>query len=169
MARAIRWAAWRTPEDGSWRALFNGRDLAGWRAEGKARFSVEDGILVGRQGEHGRAGDLFTEGEFSDFELEVVWAMDWPGNSGVWFRYQSPERAYQADILEWKSPVCWSGTLDCAGEMFIAMNPDSSIVCREGWNVFRVRARKDRLEVFLNGRRAAGVRDGSSARGRIGL
>jgi hypothetical protein len=84
LRNAIRWVARRSPEDREALALFNGEDLCGWRAEGKARFSVEEGILVGRQGPGGGAGDLLSEAEFDDLDLEVVWAMDWPGNSGVW-------------------------------------------------------------------------------------
>jgi hypothetical protein len=169
LRNAIRWVARRSPEDQEALALFNGEDLCGWRAEGKARFSVEEGILVGRQGPGGGAGDLLSEAEFDDLDLEVVWAMDWPGNSGVWFRYQGPDRAYQADILEWKDPVAWSGTLYAGGRTFLAVNADPSIVSRDGWNTFNVRARKDRLSVRLNGRLVADVRDAGPSRGRIGF
>lgn len=169
VSRAVRWAARRAPGDPAWTPLFNGRDLDGWRVEGKARFTVEDGLMVGRQGPGGEAGDLLSTSSFDDFELEVTWAMDWPGNSGVWFRYQEPERSYQADILEWKDPVCWSGSLYRPGKMFVALNEDPSIVRRNGWNTFLVRAEGQRLVVHLNGRRVADVRDDLSMRGRIGF
>ncbi|MBN1441780.1 MAG: DUF1080 domain-containing protein [Planctomycetes bacterium] len=169
VARSIRWAARRAPEDLAMRPIFNGRDLSGWKAEGDARFAVEDGILVGRQGPGGSAGDIFTEEEFGDFEMEATWAMDWPGNSGVWFRYQSGAKAYQADILEYSSPRCWAGSLYCGGKMFIAMNEDPEIVRREGWNTFVIRAQGERIQVHLNGRKVADVKDDSSARGRFGL
>jgi hypothetical protein len=162
VGRSLQWAARRAPEDARWQTLFDGKSLAGWKPEGNARFSVEDGILVGRQGPK-------AEAEFADFELEVTWAMDWPGNSGIWFRYQSAERAYQADILEWKDPVAWSGTIYCSGKMFIARTLDSASVSRDGWHLFRIRAQKDRLEVFLNGRRVGEARDSSAPQGRIGI
>ena len=149
--------------------VFNGRDLAGWKARGNASWSVEDGILVGRQGPGGAAGDLFSEAEYGDFECEVTWAMDWPGNSGVWFRFVDDGKAYQADILEWKDPVCWSGSVYCPGKMFIARNEDPSIISRDGWNVFVIRAQKDHLVVHLNGRKVADVREGSSPRGKLGF
>ncbi|NIA14084.1 MAG: DUF1080 domain-containing protein [Nitrospiraceae bacterium] len=153
----------------AWRPLFNGKDLTGWQATGGAAWNVEDGCLVGRQGPDGAAGDLFTEEEFDDFELTVTFKMHWPGNSGVWFRYQAPDRSYQADILEYTNPVCYSGSLYCPGKMFLAMNEDPAIVNREGWNTIEIRAQGDRLVVTLNDVVTADVQEDSFARGKIGF
>lgn len=169
VARSIRWVARRTPGDAGMVQLFNGKDLGGWSAKGNARFSVEDGVLVGRQGPGGAAGDLFSDAQFDDFELEATWAMTWPGNSGIWFRFADSRKAYQADILEYKKPLCWSGSLYCMAKAFIALNEDPSIVRRHGWNTFRIRAEKDHLLILLNGRKVADVRDDSSSRGRFGI
>lgn len=169
VSRSVRWVTHETPEDNARKPLFNGKDLSGWTAEGNARFTVENGILVGRQGPGGAAGDLYSEAEYGDFECEVTWAMSWPGNSGVWFRYVNGGKAYQADILEYKNPLCWSGSLYCGGKMFIATNEDPSIVHRDGWNTFLIRARGDHLVLHLNGRKVADIRDDSSARGKFGI
>ncbi len=91
-----------------WINLFNGKDLAGWKAEGKARWEAKDGILIGRQGADGEEGDLLTEASYDDFELVVSFKVKWPANSGVWFRYQSAKQTYQADILEYKNPIAYS-------------------------------------------------------------
>jgi hypothetical protein len=56
-------------------ALFNGKDLAGWKAddETKQHWTVKDGVL-----EHdGKKGDLWTESTFGDFILMLSWR--WPG------------------------------------------------------------------------------------------
>lgn len=169
LSRAIRWSARRTPEDAAMRPIFNGKDLTGWTAYGNARFAVEDGCLVGRQGPGGAAGDIFTDALYGDFELETHWKMDWPGNSGVWFRFENGRKAYQADILEYKSPVAWSGSLYCGGKMFIALQERPEFVRREGWNSFRIRAEGDHIVVHLNGHKVADVRDDSSPLGKIGL
>lgn len=169
VSRSIRYAARRTPDDLASRPLFDGKSLAGWKGRGTARFSVEDGVLVGTQGDGGAAGDIFTEEELADFECEATWSMDFPGNSGLWFRFVDDGKAYQADFLEYKDPVCWSGSLYCPGKMFIARNEDATIVSRDGWNLLRVRAVGDHIRIWLNGRQVADVRDGTSARGRFGL
>jgi hypothetical protein len=149
--------------------LFNGKDLAGWEPTGNAKWTVVDGMLVGTQGENNAPGDLFTKQSFKDFELTCTYRAEWPCNSGIWFRYQSPEKAYQADILEWKDPVCYSGTVYCPGKMFIAMNTDKSLVNRDGWNTMKVRAEGDHLQVWLNGRQVADVHDSTTDSGKIGF
>lgn len=172
VSRSILWAARRLDApalDRPWRRLFNRRDFAGWEPAGNARWEVSDGVLVGTQGPGGASGDLFTTEELDDFELEVTYRVTWPANTGIWFRYRSPQEAYQADILEWKDPRCWSGTIYCPGKMFLAMNTDRSTVRREGWNTMRIVARGSRLAVDLNGIRVAECQDDSFSRGRIGF
>lgn len=152
-----------------WKPLFNGKDLAGWKEEGKAKWTVENGHLVGRQGDNGAAGDLFTEKQYGDFELHVKYKVQWPANSGVWFRYQSPQKAYQADILEYKNPVCYSGTLYCPGKMFLDMNEDPKLEKKDDWNVFIIKAKGDHLEISLNGEPVADVHEDSFDKGHIGF
>lgn len=156
-------------ETRAWTALFNGKDLTGWKAEGKAVWKVQDGILIGVQGPDGAAGDLFTEKDYDDFRLKVTFKMEWPANSGVWFRYQEPDKAYQADILEYKNPECYTGTLYCPGRMFLAMNTDPAIVKRDDWNTMIIRAKGDRLQITLNDVKVADVRDDAMLTGKIGF
>jgi hypothetical protein len=149
--------------------LFNGKDLTGWQTEGNARWAVENGLLVGAQGANNAPGDLFTKDSFRDFEATVVYRTEWPCNSGVWFRYQTPDKAYQADILEYKDPEAYSGTLYCPGKMFLAINADKKLVNREGWNIIKIRAQGDHLQMWLNGRPTADVHDTTSDFGTIGF
>jgi hypothetical protein len=155
--------------EAQWIPLFNGKDLTGWKAEGNARWTVENGTLVGTQGDNNAPGDLLTEASYKDFLLTLTYQVVWPCNSGVWFRYQSASKAYQVDILEYSDPRCYSGTLYCTGKKFIAMNTDASLVDREGWNTISVRAEGKRLQVWLNGAPVADVQDDTSDSGRIGF
>jgi len=149
--------------------LFNGKDLTGWETSGEARWTVEDGMLVGTQGENNAPGDLFTTASFDDFVVILTYRVEWPCNSGLWFRYQSPQVAYQADILEYKNPVAYSGTLYCPGKLFLAINEDPDLVDREGWNTIKVQAEGDHLQIWLNGRQVADVHDDTTAFGKIGF
>jgi len=149
--------------------LFNGRDLSGWETSGNARWFVENGNLVGTQGANNAPGDLFTTETYGNFIVVLTYRTEWPCNSGLWFRYQSPQKAYQADILEYKNPVCYSGTLYCPGKMFLAMNEDKSIVDREGWNTIEVRAEGDHIQIWLNGHKVADVHDDTTDSGKIGF
>jgi len=153
---AASWAA-----QPKWLSLFDGKTLKGWQPSGDAAWTVDHGEIVGKQGPGAAAGDLFTERQWSDFELECEWKMKWPGNSGVWFRYRGPNSAYQADILD--EPISYpdalSGSLYCMGKAFIARNGDPFSVVRNGWNRFLVRAIGDRLVIVLNGKHVVDVRD----------
>src|SRR5512140_3735222 len=97
-----------------WIPLFDGKSLNGWKQEGKAVWEAKGGEIVGRQGPGGAAGDLLTEKQWANFEVELEWKMTWPGNSGIWFRYTNAKAAYQADILDQSShPGVLSGSLYC--------------------------------------------------------
>ncbi len=152
-----------------WVPLFNGKDLTGWEAEGGAAWKVENGMLIATQGPNFAHGELFTTESYRDFHLKVTYRMEWPANSGVWFRYQAGNKAYQADILEYTNPVAYSGTIYCPGKMFLAINDDPDLVNREGWNTLDIRAEGPRLQVWLNGFQVADVKDDLTDHGRIGF
>ncbi len=149
--------------------LFNGTDLSGWEATGNAKWTVEDGQLVGTQGDDNAPGDLFTTASFGDFELITIYRAEWPCNSGVWFRFQSPGKAYQADILDYKNPVAFSGTLYCPGKMFLAANLDKALEDRAGWNTIRIVTKGTKTKIWLNGTQTADVNDDTTDSGKIGF
>ncbi len=63
--------------------LFNGKDLAGWRATGQAsRWEVVDGVLRNAGG----GANLATAREFGDFRLHVELRLPKGSNSGVYLR-----------------------------------------------------------------------------------
>ncbi|MEK7406496.1 MAG: DUF1080 domain-containing protein [Acidobacteriota bacterium] len=144
----------------AWISLFDGNSLNGWKAEGRADWSVQDGAILGRQGPGGAAGDLFTEQQWADFELEAEWSMHWPGNSGIWFRRAAPKTGYQADFLDQPSvPGILSGSLYCMGKAFIAENRDPATVIKDGWNRLRIRAVGEEIVIEQNGHKIVQVRD----------
>ena len=73
-------------------ALFNGKDLSGWKTMGKAlsAWKVADGTLsnvpVQEPGEHKSYANLRTEHEFEDFNLKLEFRVPKNGNSGVYLR-----------------------------------------------------------------------------------
>ena len=149
--------------------IFNGKDLVGWESSGGAKWTVQQDSIVGTQGDNNAPGDLFTQAIYKDFSLKVTYRVEWPCNSGIWFRYQSDNKAYQADILEFANPQCYSGTLYCPGKMFLAMNTDKTIVNQNGWNNMVIRAEGDHLQIWLNDHQVADVHDNTTDAGRIGF
>ena len=72
--------------------IFNGRNLDGWSIREGGDWTVEDGVLIGRNGggwSHNaeKSGTwLSTNRQYEDFRLEFQYAINKGGNSGVFFR-----------------------------------------------------------------------------------
>jgi hypothetical protein len=150
-----------------WIQLFNGKDLSGWRQTGDAIFAVEDGNLLGTQ-TTGKGGDLFTESEWDNFELRIVYRIVWPANSGFWFRAEG-DKGYQFDVLKWKQPVGYSGTLYMPGKMFLTVNLDESLEHRDDWNEACIRAQGNELKMWLNGVQVGECRESTFSKGKLGI
>jgi type 1 glutamine amidotransferase len=69
-----------------WKPLFNGENLDGWhlRHEGKASWSVQNGMLVNIPGDHGN--DLVTDEKFRDFSVQYEYMIPKGANSGFYLR-----------------------------------------------------------------------------------
>ena len=77
-----------------WKLLFDGKTTEGWRTFKKQSFPekgwvVEDGWLhcLGKGG-----GDIITDAEFDDFELQWEWKQAPGGNSGVKYFVLEPAK-----------------------------------------------------------------------------
>ena len=81
-------------DESGWVNLFDGKTLAGWKSySGKpigSQWVVEDGALhlTG-----GGGGDLVTDKEFQDFELQFQWKVSPGANSGVMYRVRLGDKA----------------------------------------------------------------------------
>ncbi|HOS92644.1 MAG TPA: DUF1080 domain-containing protein [Armatimonadota bacterium] len=159
------------PEDEGWIALFDGETLDGWDRTGNAEWSVEDGILVGKQGPDGAPGDIWTREAYKDFELECTFKVIWPANSGIWFRSDQShgKLGYQVDILRMEEYGCTVGTIYSDG--FLSQNKDQDLVRLDDWNTVKLTARGYHFRVVLNGHEVGDVTDEQSryAEGRIGF
>jgi len=159
-------AAKAAAKDGGWTSLLPGKDMKGWKATGHAVWKVTgDGHLIGTQTD-GRGGDLYTVKPYENFELRFTYKMKWPANSGIWFRGK-----YQYDILKYKNPVGFSGTLYMPGwpKTFITRNLKEELERRDGWNEGQVYAAGDHLVLWLNGTKTGDCQNDAHAKGPIGI
>ena len=73
-----------------WQDLFNGKDLSGWKQlNGKAKYEVKDGTIVGTSTMDTPNSFLTTEKDYGDFILEVEVMVDDKLNSGIQIRSES--------------------------------------------------------------------------------
>jgi hypothetical protein len=85
-------------QDG-WVNLFNGKNLDGWKEHsGKAKYTVEDGVLTGQSVAGSGNSFLCTTQTFGNFELELEFKCDPLLNSGVQVRSEVFPEATTATI-----------------------------------------------------------------------
>ena len=160
-----------------WTALFNGRDLAGWRgrphfdpvkeAEGTpeerakrqaewdadmaTHWTVENGVIVS----DGHGVFLTTDRDFGDFELELEWMLPAAcADSGIYLRgnpqVQIWDPACERDFkhgCEKGSGGLWNNPADAPGKWPL-VKADKPI---GEWNTTRIAMKGDRVTVVLNG------------------
>jgi gluconolactonase len=153
-----------TPPDG-FTALFNGKDLAGWKGlvgDPKSRAAMKPEELAEAQkkadasmNEHWKAVDgvivfdgkgdsLCTAKDFGDFEMYVDWKIEEKGDSGIYLR-GSP----QVQIWDYKLNNIGSGGLynnekNPANPLVLADKPVGE------WNTFYIKMVGDKVTVKLN-------------------
>lgn len=145
-----------------WHSLFDGRTTAGWHGYGKQPLSsawhVEEGLLTTR----GTAGgDIVTDLEFEDFELEVEWKISPGGNSGIFYRVDETaaliwQRAPEMQLLDDDRHPDGRDLRHRAGALYDLCAPMAAATCAVGeFNLSRIVAHGSRVEHWLNGSRVA--------------
>ncbi|HVS16963.1 MAG TPA: DUF1080 domain-containing protein [Planctomycetota bacterium] len=168
-------ATCRTAPQGRALELFDGATLAGWRALGDARYSVDDGCILGEVGGGGQSF-LVSERTFGDFVLELDVKNELPGNSGIQVRSRVRDdgrlQGYQIEIDP--SPRAWSGGLyDEARRGWLddlAGDDVARAAFRPGeWNRYRIECRGAWIRAWVNGVPTADHLDALDLEGVIGL
>ena len=175
LTNAIRWTAAGTggPKAGGptappagFTALFNGKDLTGWKAlvgnpKTRAKMGAEklaaaqkvadaempkhwkiiDGVLE----YDGEGKSLCTAKDYADFEMFVDWKIHAKGDSGIYLR-----GAPQVQIWDPAQRPEGSG-----GLFNNKKNPSKPLKCADNpigeWNTFRIKMVGERVSVWLNG------------------
>lgn len=173
-----------------WRDLFNGKNLKGWEQKnGKAIYSVENGVIVGTTVPKEPNSFLCTKKEYSDFILEFEFFGSPTMNSGVMIRGLSNKNyknyrvhGYQCELEDEAQERDWSGGIyDEArrGWLFPKKGDDewgkafgdaSKNIYKDGeWNLVRVKCEGDSIQTWINGQQRADLKDSKTAKGFIGL
>ncbi|WP_207505337.1 3-keto-disaccharide hydrolase [Telluribacter humicola] len=179
LAASLNGAVAQKTKDG-WQMLFNGKDLTGWKQlNGKAKYEVKDGVIVGTSTVNTPNSFLTTEKNYGDFILETDVMVDNQLNSGIQIRSLSkPDymdgrvHGYQVEIDP--SSRGWAGGIyDEArrGWLYpVDLNPDAKTAFKPGqWNKYRIEAIGNSIRTFVNGVPVAHVIDDMTPEGFISL
>jgi hypothetical protein len=185
-------------EEGGWVSLFDGKTLKGWSVHsGFAKYTPEDGVLVGTAVKGSPNTFLCTDKEYGDYILEFEVKCDPNLNSGVQFRSHvaTEEMAfvfrdekgqartttipadrvygYQVEIAT-ASTHSSGGIYDEARRGFfiadIRENPAAGAAFKDNeWNTYRIECRGSSMKTWINGVPCVNVKDSLDAKGIIGL
>jgi hypothetical protein len=163
-----------------WKNLLNGKDLSNWeQLNGQAKFTVQDGIIVGETVVGTPNSFIATREKFSDFILELEFKCEPEMNSGVQIRSASlPDfkkgkvHGYQVEIDA--SKRAWTGGIYDEGRRGWLYTLDENEKARKAfkvneWNKMRVEAIGNSVRTWINGIACSDIIDGMTGEGFIAL
>ncbi len=157
-------------------SLFNGRDLTGWVVMHGGDWTVEDGVLVGRNGQNWSTDPevsgswLRSERSYQNFILDLEYTIE--GNSGIFIRSgleQNPAfTGYEMQVLSDHGRAPSKGS---AGSLYDVIAPSQNMTRPTGqWNQARILVEASRIQIILNGELVVDFDDATrSTGGYIGL
>ena len=164
--------------DDGWTMLFNGKDFTGFKQlNGEAKYTVEDGMMVGTTKLKTPNSFMATEKTYGDFILEVDLLVDPSMNSGIQIRSLSNTdynngrvHGYQVEIDP--AERAWSGGIyDEArrGWLYpLDVNQKGREAFKNGeWNHYRIEAIGNSIRTWINGIPCADLIDDMTAEGFI--
>lgn len=147
-----------------WIPLFDGKSLDGWKKYNgqpiQSGWVVEDGVLSLKQK---GGGDIITEEQFENFELEFEWKITPGGNSGVMYLVKTGDPApyfsgpeYQilddAKHRDGKNPKTSAGALYA-----LVAAKDKDVEPVGEWNSSKIVLKNQHLEHWLNGKKVVEI------------
>jgi len=139
-------------QDCEWKSMFNGKDIDGWTVRGKAKWKVDDGVLIGK----GKNGHIYASPELTDLEVKGTFRVSDQGggsNSGLYFRSNPPEdnpnsypRGYEAQICH--NQDAYTGWLWKPGA---PTGRASKLITKDDqWFKMRVKAVGPKINIWVN-------------------
>lgn len=141
--------------------LFNGHDLAGWQTPpgSDVAWRVEDGVL---RTDGQPRGWLFTQQEFSNFELQLEYRLAPGANGGVAFRAPNltapfgpadpSHQGLEVQLIDDASLPSGSPQYQCSGAIWGVVGPaNTTDQATRRWNALRITAQGRRVTVAMNG------------------
>ncbi|MDR0328335.1 MAG: DUF1080 domain-containing protein [Planctomycetaceae bacterium] len=162
-------------------SLFNGKDLTGWSQKGgDAKYSVEDGCIVGVVNDERRNSFMCSEKEYENFIFKVEFKFDRNFNSGIQFRSQSRPDGNREDVYGYQCEMEPAGMTGAVYDES-RRNRWLNIVTREfdektkksfkqgDWNELEIQCVGPSVRTWLNGQPISDFFDTMSDRGFFGL
>ena len=154
-------------QDGTWRQLYNGKDLSGWQQVGPGKFVIEDGLLktVG-----GMGMILYPAEKFSNVIIRVVFKVkDNDCNSGLFIRlpekpadeWAAVNTGYEVQIDNGIRHV--GGEYHCTGVLYSLTKAMAHPQKKAGeWNTMEITLDGKRTIVLVNDEKVTDFTEGDA-------
>ena len=158
------------PYDNGFVSLFNGKDLAGWKAlvgnpitrakmsaaelqteqnltneKTKGDWIVKDGLLIFT----GHGDNLATQKQYGDFEMYVDWKITKKGDAGIYLRGTPQVQIWDTSRRDVGAQVgsggLYNNQKNQSKPLVVADNPIGE------WNTFHIMMKGEKVTVYLNG------------------
>jgi len=159
-----------SPDDAEpgWLSLFNGKDLTGWTARGRAKWQVVDGVLTGSGG----LGHIYADPKHTDCEVRAMFKINEGGNSGLYFRSNPPADNPDGFPRGFEAQVCNSGDA-FTGWLWKPGTPTAPakrlITRNDHWFSLHVKAVGAHIQIWVNGQQMVDYHDDTYKEGYIAI
>ena len=168
---------WVREEQMKFKPLFNGKDLDGWTKIEGGEWTVEDGVLVGKNGVNWstnpeKAGSwLSTKKQYENFRLEFQFMINQGGNSGVFFRSKHEKNpAFTGYEMQIHDSAGRPPSKGGAGSLYDLAAPEKNMIRPAGvWNYASITGQGSKIRVEMNGEKIIDKEIRRSGKGYIGL
>tara|TARA_R110000751_G_scaffold91266_3_gene179023 strand:- start:225652 stop:226998 length:1347 start_codon:yes stop_codon:yes gene_type:complete len=144
-----------------WTPLFNGKDLSNWQQlGGTAKFTVEDGVIVGESKMGTPNSFLTTKSTYDDFIFEAEIKIEEGLNSGIQFRSQSIPSFHNGRVFGYQAEIDtsirkWSGGIYEEAKRGWLYNLSRNQSCQNAfqnnqWNHYRIEAIDNHIRTWVN-------------------
>ncbi len=158
-------------------SLFDGRDLKGWVVMYGGEWTVENGVLVGRNGKDWstnpeKSGSwLRTEKQYSNFILELDYAINDGGNSGIFIRSAIEKNpAFTGHEMQILADFGRPATTHSTGSLYDVIAATKNMSRPSGeWNHVRIVTHGRRIQITWNGESTVDYETDRLTKGYLGL
>jgi sugar phosphate isomerase/epimerase len=157
--------------------IFSGKDLIGWKPVEGGEWTVDNGVLIGRNGVNWSTNPektgswLSTRKQYADFRLELQYMINKGGNSGILFR-SGPEKnpaftGFEMQILDGTDR---EPTNHNVGSLYDVVAPTKVVARPPGeWNSVTIETHGPKIRIEMNGEKILETEQSRSLRGYIGF
>jgi sugar phosphate isomerase/epimerase len=159
------------------KSIFNGKDLTGWTMIEGGEWTVENGVLIGKNGvnwstDPEKTGSwLSSKKQYRNFRLELQFMINEKGNSGIFLRSSHEKNpaftGYEVQIYD--APGS-EPSVHGPGSLYDLVAPEKNTLRKAGeWNTLTIEAMGSKIRIEMNGEKILETEQNRSMRGYIGL